>query len=235
MIDLDNLPPNEPDAWKPDDRASKSLTLEEQTWNAALFTMYFAYDLGNAGYPPDMQWSPEAVAGILGNITVESSINPWRWQNDTEDPANGFGLVQWTPYTNYSNFIQTGDLHGENVGEGYNPEIWGEWNGENGGYLETETIAAERRYDKQWIATAKYNYDFHEFTTRRDTPSEMAEAFLLDYERPADPNASLVQRQEWAEYWYTEVVLPIYGMGGAWWYWLYGYVFSKKYMGRWYL
>jgi len=38
-------------------------------------------------------WSPSAVAGVLGNMEVESGMNPGRG----EDGGSGFGLVQWTP------------------------------------------------------------------------------------------------------------------------------------------
>ena len=30
-------------------------------------------------------WTPNAIAGMLGNIMVESSVNPWLFQNRTLD------------------------------------------------------------------------------------------------------------------------------------------------------
>lgn len=229
MIDIANLPDNTPGNWLPVDHASKSLNIEEMTHNAAMFTMYFAFDLDAK---TDLEWTPEAVSAMLGNISVESTINPWRWENDTSN-TGGYGLVQWTPYTEYSDFITTGVLHGFDTGHGgYLPETWGTWDGDNAGYLETETIATERKYNLQWIPTEKYNFTFQEFTRMRESTDFMTEAFLLDYERPADPAASLKQRQTWADYWYWEVVLPIYGMGtNLWYYYLWGYIFNRNYKG----
>jgi hypothetical protein len=39
----------------------------------------------------------------------ESAINPGRWQSDIVMPSDptyaGYGLVQWTPYIKYTNWI----------------------------------------------------------------------------------------------------------------------------------
>ena len=45
---------------------------------------------------------------VAGNMQSESAINPGRWQSDIvmPDPTYaGYGLVQWTPYTKYTNWI----------------------------------------------------------------------------------------------------------------------------------
>lgn len=50
-------------------------------------------------------WTLNAIAGILGNMESESNINPGVWQNlDSYNYNLGFGLVQWTPATNYTNW-----------------------------------------------------------------------------------------------------------------------------------
>lgn len=244
-IDVSKLP----DKWIITPDQSSALTLKDMENNACMFTMYFALDsfkdmfvpyndgnlngLGEAAKSV-REWTPEAVAGILGNMTIESTINPSRWQNDTppddpetSDAETGYGLVQWTPYSKYRDWvIGDGDT-------GYDPTIWGTW--QNNGYLQTERVAFERREELQWIPTSKYNYNFHDFTAKEDDPKILAEAFLLDYERPADPSATLNDRQDWAEYWYYRVTRPIYGyVNSTWWYWIYNYIFSRKYTGRWY-
>lgn len=240
-IDVDNLPTK----WVTTPDQSRALNLDEMEQNACMFTMYFALSsftdedvpyndghvdgLGERENEP-YEWTPEAIAGILGNMTVESTINPSRWQNDTppEDPETsdaetGYGLVQWTPFSKYRDWVI----------DGYLPEDWGVW--ENNGYLETERIAWERREEEQWISTSKYNFDFHAFTRMDKDPSYMADAFLMNYERPADPDATRELRQAWAEYWYYRVTRPIYGyVRSNLWYWLFSYVFSRKYTGRWY-
>ena len=49
-------------------------------------------------------WTLNAIAGMLGNMESESNINPGIWQNlDAYNYNLGFGLVQWTPATNYTN------------------------------------------------------------------------------------------------------------------------------------
>lgn len=43
------------------------------------------------------------VVGQLCNVFSESGLNPWRWQNDTFNTSNGYGLYQYTPATGYIN------------------------------------------------------------------------------------------------------------------------------------
>lgn len=50
-------------------------------------------------------WTMEAIAGTLGNMYYESSINPGIWQNlDYGNRSGGYGLIQWTPATKYINW-----------------------------------------------------------------------------------------------------------------------------------
>lgn len=250
-VDVDNLPT----AWVITPDKSRALNLEEMTTNACMFTMYFAlaeytdtfipynnghiHGLGNK-FLDKRNWTPQAVAGMLGNITIESTINPSRWQNDeppedpeTSDAETGYGLVQWTPFSKYRNWVLPGAPKEDwDEGLGYNPDLWNTWL--NNGYLESERISAERDNEVQWIPTSKYNFSFKAFGMSEEEPSYLADAFLMDYERPADPDATRQDRMDWAEYWYNKVTKPIYGYTNPWWYWLYGYVFSKKYTGRWY-
>jgi hypothetical protein len=247
-IDVNHLPNH----WIITPDGSRALNLNEMENNACMFTMYWAlsdftdtfipnnggkiHGLGNK-FSETRNWTPQAVAGMLGNITIESTINPSRWQNDTPPPdpetgteETGYGLVQWTPYSKYRNWV----LHdGDGDGQGYLAELWGTW--QNNGYLETERISAERDHEIQWIKTDKFNYSFKDFGKKEDDPSILAEAFLRNYERPADPDSTLKDRQEWAEYWFYRVTRPIYGYVIPWWHWKFSYVYMKKYMGRWYL
>jgi hypothetical protein len=153
--------------------SSQSLTLEQMQINARYIWSY----LQTQG------WTLNAVAGILGNMQSESSINPGRWESDRVggDPdAHGYGLVQWTPYTKYTNWV-TGDpsTMDNNISR----------------------ILYEVENNIQWIATSTYNYSFKEFTQSNDTPYNLALAFLANYERPADPNQPIRGTQ--AEYWYS--------------------------------
>ena len=49
-------------------------------------------------------------------------------------------------------------------------------------------IIYEVQNNLQWIPTSQYNYSFSDFTHSTDTPYNLAMAFIVNYERPADPN-----------------------------------------------
>lgn len=86
--------PPEPSSWI---TGNRYLSRSEQDQNAIKF-YYRASALG-ASY--------NAILGMLANIESESTINPGIWES--LDPYNGgYGLVQWTPYTKYSNWAGSG-------------------------------------------------------------------------------------------------------------------------------
>lgn len=165
--------------------SSNTLTYEQEQLNAA----YIWHALQAAG------WTMNAVAGMLGNMQSESAINPGRWQSDRVggDPeGHGYGLVQWTPYTKYTNWAAS---------SGY------------GDYSTMDANLARINYEVanglQWIPTSAYPMTFQEFKTSDDTPYNLGLAFLACYERPADPNQP--QRGEQAQAWYEYLggVTPI--------------------------
>lgn len=133
-------------------------------------------------------WSINAIAGLLGNMQAESSINPGRWQSDNVgSTSNGYGLVQWTPATKYINWC---------TNNGYSDPSAMDNN--------LKRIIYEINNGLQWIATSKYNFSFKEFSKSNKTVSELAKAFLLNYERPADQSSSVqAYRAKLAEQWYT--------------------------------
>lgn len=253
-IDVTNLP----DHWITTPDQSRALNLAEMENNACMFTMYYAMGtytdtgvprnngvitgLNNAAQDIDRRtWTPEAVSAVLGNATAESTINPSRWQNDTPPPDpetgtedTGYGIVQWTPYSKYRDWVLgTSDEWDGYPDEmrGYNPEFFGTW--QNNGYLQSERIAWERDKNLQWLSTSQYNMSFADFAASRDDPETLADAFMLCYERPADPNASRAERQAWARYWFERVVLPIYGdLPPGIWKWFMPYIFNKIYVIR---
>lgn len=140
------------------------------------------------GYLTDKGWTLNAIAGLLGNMQVESSINPGRWQNDDVDNTSlGYSLVQWTPTTKYTNWCAE---------QGYtDPSAMDS---------ALARIIYEVENGLQWIPTGQYNYTFEEFTTSNLTSSELAKAFLLNYERPADQSSSAQNyRAQLASAWYA--------------------------------
>lgn len=130
-------------------------------------------------------WSRSAVAGMLGNMETESTINPAIWQNLNPVESNGYGLVQWTPSTNYTLWCTS---------EGLNPE-------------RMDSALARIEYELanglQWIATDDYPLSFAEFKVSNESPEYLAQAFLRNYERPADQNQPARSTQ--ARKWYSEL------------------------------
>lgn len=161
---------------------SRALTNKEMELNALAVGIILRHD----------RWTAQAVAGVLGNMQAESTINPGRWEDDDEDSdleeRGGYGLVQWTPYTKYSDWAGSG------------------W--ERNGKKEVERIIYEKNNGLQWIATSKYNFSFKEFTRMTATPEYMADAFLKNYERPE--NTDQPARGQYARKWYKYIKKYLY-------------------------
>lgn len=146
------------------------LSLEEMRNNAVLIWNYFK----------SRGWTLNAVSAMLGNMQSESTINPGIWENLDPIISNGYGLVQWTPSTKYSDWAGPG------------------W--EDNGPKECERIVWELENGVQWYPTVKYPMTFEEFSQSTDPVGVLAQAFLYNYERPA------ILEQPWrstqAEYWF---------------------------------
>ena len=109
-------------------------------------------------------WTVEAIAGILGNMQHESSINPGRWQSDNVGAMNsGYSLVQWTPAKNYIEWCGSKDPSKMDVA--------------------LSRIMYELENNQQYYATPSYNLTFREFTQSTDSPYTLACAFAWNYER----------------------------------------------------
>lgn len=130
-------------------------------------------------------WTIQAVSGMLGNMQSESSINPGIWQNlDDSDPSLGYGLVQWTPSTKYTDWCTQNGLVASAMNSAIARLNWELANGE------------------QYYPTAAYPLTFAEFKASTESPYYLAGAFLYNYERPAEPNPVLRgnQANAWYEY-----------------------------------
>lgn len=75
--------------------------------------------------------TPPAISAMLGNFESESTINPGRWEGGLPY-VGGYGLAQWTPYTNYSDWAGPG------------------W--ENNGKKQTDIIIYHAENNLQWGA-----------------------------------------------------------------------------------
>lgn len=113
-------------------------------------------------------WTDEAIAAMLGNMQHESNINPGIWENLTVG-TGGYGLVQWTPYTKYSDWVQQ-----QSPGT--------EWR-DNGDW-QMYRIRYELQNGLQWLSTDQYPMTFAEFTQSHAAPELLAQVWLYNYERP---------------------------------------------------
>lgn len=127
-------------------------------------------------------WTDNAIAAICGNMEIESYLNPGQFElYQNYSAAYGFGLVQWTPYTKYSEWA------GVNWRSDYN--------------LQLERIMYELNNDLQWIPVSSYNYmTFTEFTQSLATPEYLVMAFEYSYERGTPLE---LQREAAARKWYN--------------------------------
>ena len=127
----------------------------------------------------DKGWTMNAIAGILGNLEHESWINP----GVTELGGSGFGLVQWTPPTKFTNWCdkQSPKLAHDDVDSQLARIEWERTNNQQYSAITSST------WDPYW-----YHYkpvfgptSFNEFATSTDTPFNLACAFLYNYEKPS--------------------------------------------------
>lgn len=154
---------------------NRYLTQAEMENNARYIWNY----LGSRG------WSLNAVAGMLGNMQTESTINPGIWQSlDAGNTSGGFGLVQWTPATKLIDWANQNDLD----------------------YTAMDTQLARLEYELanglQYYPTSDYPETFEQFKTSTKDPYYLGMAFLANYERPAVPNQTKrgLQAQAWYEF-----------------------------------
>lgn len=154
-------------------KGNRYLNNEEMQNNAYLFysVMY--------GYGFDFK----SICAMLGNIQRESGINPGLWQSLKVNPKMGYGLVQWTPSTNYTDWAKS---HGYSIDDGNYQCKW----------------IAELSDSKQWIKTQAYPLTWKEFAnnTKKKSLDYLTMAFLKNFERAGVEKAD--ERKKYAKQWY---------------------------------
>lgn len=172
----------------------------------------------------DTPWAGEAIAGMLGNMQAESTINPGLWENgDKNNQEVGFGLVQWTPASKYIEWAKytfmSGDTQCRRI----------EWERANNTQFAALSVLPKYVNDALGIARVWATKDasgpvdipglpsFNAFAYKQGWPivsypgvyadltnslDYAAWVFLLQYERPENQNQP--QRatfaREWADY-----------------------------------
>ena len=158
----------------------------------------------------NMGFTFNAICAIAGNMQAESGINPGIWES--LDPyVGGYGLVQWTPYTKYSD--------------------WAGADWQNNGQKQCERIKYEFDNNIQWSTDYEYavNMTATQFRNSLASPEVLAVAFLWNYENPyvASAQAKLEKEQERS------------ANARAWWNYLYsprltmGNIYSSPYYTTW--
>lgn len=157
-------------------------------WTIGNFYLSEAQMQGNAVEVYDFLvprgWTLNAIAGMLGNMQTESNINPGIWQNlDYGNYSLGFGLAQWTPATNYTDWATA---NGYEISDPEGQLIWIDTRSESSG---------------QWIPTSDYDISFEDFKTSSQSPEYLASAFLKNFERAGVEVES--ERRKQARSWYS--------------------------------
>lgn len=160
-------------AWIVKIGVSAYLTQSEMENNATEFYGYF----NNKGF------TIECVAGMLGNLQQESNINPGMKQ--TASASSGWGLIQWTPSSNLTDYATAHDTD------------WAT------GEIQTQLMWDEiiNGYGGQWIPKPSlgYGYTGAEFSQLTDV-AEACKAYL--YERERAGVEALTNRLIYASNWY---------------------------------
>lgn len=146
---------------------------------------------------PDTPWKDNnSIFALLGNMDIESTVNPGLWESRTVNRSRGFGLVQWTPASKYLNWCSSEKIEPAYMDSGLRRIQW------------------EMENKQQWIATSQFPFSFKEFAgnDERLTLAELTEAFMRCYERPASYGEKLDQRiaaaQKYREYLTGDYVPP---------------------------
>lgn len=175
---------------------NRYLTAAEMQVNARYIYQY----LSNKG------WTLNAIAGLLGNVEAESTINPGIWQSLNEgNTSGGYGLTQWTPASKYISWCSQNKLEKSEMDSAL------------------KRIEYELERGEQFYKTDDYNITFAEFAHSTETPFWLACAFAWNYERSAvvlygteaEKEALKQKRGGLAEKWYNYLVDYYGGTGGG--------------------
>lgn len=134
----------------------------------------------------DNGWEFTPIIALIGNLYRESHINPGLH----ESGGSGFGLVQWTPKSKYTNWTGRKSKNEGDIDDQLARIIWEK---DNGQQWQTN------RYGKG------YNISFKEFI--KDTTHSLkwlVEAFCWNYEGPGVP--AMEERIEGANFYYKYIL-----------------------------
>lgn len=165
-------------------------------------------------------WTKNAVSGMLGNMQVESYINPGFTEtklpdlesnSDMMDYARGVGLVQWTGFTPSGN--QKMVQYAESIGLNWYD-----------GNAQLQRILYEYQNNIQFeeVTVDGNTYNWNDYVISDESPSKLAKVFQYGYEKGGTDTE---RRQQNAEYWFRAALGGIPA-------WLLAVVANKQKRGR---
>lgn len=145
----------------------------------------------------DVTIERNAAVGIIANMTHESWLNPGQWElGSNYSPSAGFGLGQWTPSTNYSNWL--GSTAVSDMADGDNQIDYllgtpGQWS--------TYYVDMNTGWSSYYNVHVPILATMTDYLTSNATIQDLTTAWMVYWERPAAGTAGLAQRIAHAEYW----------------------------------
>lgn len=177
------------------------LSLSEQQNNALIIYSV----LTNKG------WSLNAIAGALGNMTNESTLNPANCEISVPsgsgiDHAGGLGLIQWTDYPPYSGALNPILWYADHVGEDwYNGNIQLDMLHLADDPVIQKCGTNEMRFG--WLLPSGYpkSMSWQDYISTDETPEEAAYDFFCGIEMHGYPGEinKMEERQAHAVEWYN--------------------------------
>lgn len=167
-------------------------------------------------------YTRNAAIGVLANLYAESQINPGQWQigGSIYGSGTGFGIGQWTPWTNFSNYIGSQDQSAMSNGSSqmrYLVSNTAQW-----GHQRVDSSGWSSYYNLQTI----YFAGMSDYAKSTASPEELAVAWMTQWERPGAAGAHTSTRRSNASWYdahisgggsvgYYNVYITIDGNGSA--------------------
>ena len=189
------------------------------------------WNLGLSGSLACPAWTLNAICGFLGNVDLESTINPGIYNDLQILQSNAYGLVQWVPGSRYRNWAQSNGWpiytikpqlarlwYEENIPSGQDGHEW---------YVQTNPDILQGREPYNLRTELAF------WTDTEHTVEWLSDAWLFNYERPSVPTDTINTRQQRARKWYnflsgTPPTPPGPGGSRLWWYWKMRNKFKQK-------
>lgn len=173
-------------------------------------------------------WTANATAGLLTCAAFESGYNPWRWENnhilsqagadaDAYPGSYGYGLLQWTPasYNNAAYIAARGGHPNKYIANpyainkaGYGPNFSDVPGNINDGaaqmaYLDDYGYVGQYYRNSSYPAYADVAPTFAQYKASTASAADLAECWVVNFERPANPANNRSLRNALAPYLYN--------------------------------